>query len=119
MSLTCIVVPVPVDVRATQSSSSATVEVSWSPPTEGDVNITGYRIFYSNGENVSVPVVITSVGLRVDRNYSGKIVFLRSESDQLYSELVNVTVGKLKCFTFIILWSNSVSLLRIICSAIH
>ena len=96
MSLTCIVVPVPVDVRATQSSPSAPVEVSWSPPTEGDVNITGYRMFYSNGENVSVPVVITSVGLRVDRNYRGETVFLRSESDRLYSELVNVTVGKLQ-----------------------
>ena len=118
--LTCItVVPPPVDVRAIQSSSSAPVEVSWSPPTEENVNITGYRMFYSNGENVSVPVVITSVGLRVDRNYSDEMVFLRSESDRLYSELVNVTVGKLKCFTFIILWSNSVSLLRIICSAVH
>ena len=95
--LTCItVVPPPVDVRATQSGSSAPVEVSWSPPTEGDVNITGYRMFYGNGENVSVPIDITSVGLRVDRNYRGETVFLRSESDQLYSELVNVTVGKLQ-----------------------
>ena len=90
------VVPPPVDAQATQSTSSAPVEVSWSPPTEGDVNITGYRVFYSNGENVLVPVVITSVGLRVDRNYSGEIVFLRSESGRLYSELVNVTVGKLQ-----------------------
>ena len=90
------VVPPPVDVRATQSSLSSPVEVSWSPPTAGDVNITGYRIFYSDaGENISVPIIITSLGLRVGGNYIGEIVFLRSESDQLYSELVNVTVGKL------------------------
>ena len=31
----------------------------------------------------------------MDRNYSGEIMFLHSESDQLYSDLVNVTVGKL------------------------
>ena len=86
----------PVDVRATQSSPSASVEVSWSFPNEGDVDITGYRIFYGSGENVSVPAVVTSVGLRVDGNYSGEIVFLRSESDQLYSDIVNVSVGKLQ-----------------------
>ena len=72
------------------------MEVSWSPPTEGDVDITGYRIFYGNGENVLVPTVVTSVGLRVGRNYSGEIVFLRSESDQLYSDIVNASVGKLQ-----------------------
>ena len=85
----------PVDVRATQSSSSAPVEVSWSPPIEGVVDITRYRIFYGSGENASVPTVITSVGLRVDGNYSGEDVLLRSESDWLHSELVNITVGKL------------------------
>ncbi len=85
----------PVDVRATQSSSSAPVEVKWSPPIEGDAAITRYRIYYGSGENISEPMVITSVGLMVNRNYSGEIVFLRSESGWLYSELVNVTVGKL------------------------
>jgi hypothetical protein len=87
----------PVDIQATQSSSFAPLEISWSPPIEGDVNVTGYRIFYGSGENVSEPTAIASVGLIVDRNYVGGIVFLRSESyNGLYSELVNITVGKLK-----------------------
>ena len=39
---------------------------------------------------------ITLVGLKVDKNYIGRSVSIRSESDQLYSELINVsvTVGK-------------------------
>ena len=88
-------IPTPVDVWATQSSSSAPVEVmiSWSPPSDqGLFNITGYRIFYGSGQNVLVPTDATSIGLRVKE---GQTVFLRSESDQLYSELVNVTAGKL------------------------
>ena len=89
-----IVIPPPVDVRATQSSSSAPVEVSWSPPSDqGAYNITGYRIFYGSGQNVSV--VITSVSLRVNESYDGQVFFLRSESSQIHSELINVTVGKL------------------------
>ena len=92
----CTVILPPVAVQATQSSSSAPVEVSWSPPiSEGDVTVTGYRIFYSSGENASVPTIFKSVGLIVDRNYVGEIVFLRSESGWLYSELINVTVGEL------------------------
>ena len=91
-----IVIPPPVDVRATQSSSSAPVEVmiSWSPPTDqGAFNITGYRIFYGSGQNISIPSpVITSVSFKVN---GGKTMFLRSESGQIYSELINVTVGKL------------------------
>ena len=84
------------DVRATQSNSSATVEVSWSPPSDGAINITGYRIFYGSGQNISVPVVATSIGIRVNGSYhnNNQSVFLRSEADQLYSELVNVAVGK-------------------------
>ena len=72
------------------------MEVSWSPPThQGAFNITGYRIFYGSGENISVHKVATSIGLRVEGGYLHQTVFLRSESDQLSSELVNVTVGKL------------------------
>ena len=90
-----IVLPPPVDVRATQSSSSAPVEVSWSPPpVQGDFEITGYRIFYGSGQNISILSVLTSVGLVVSENYDGQTLFLRSESDQLFSEHVNVTVGK-------------------------
>jgi hypothetical protein len=88
----------PLDVRATQSGSSAPVEVSWSPPSDGANGITGYRIYYGNGQNVFVSsvTVITSVSLKVNANYIGQNVSIRSESDQLYSELVNVlvTVGK-------------------------
>ena len=86
--------PPPLNVRATQSSSSAPVEVSWSPPTDGASSITGYRIYYGNGKNVLVPsvTVITSVSLKVDGNYIGRNVSIRSEADQLYSELVNVSI---------------------------
>ena len=82
----------PVNVRATQSSSSASVEVSWSPPSDGAA--TGYRIFYGNGQNVLVSsvTVITSVSLRVDGNYLGKNVSIRSEADQLYSKIISVSV---------------------------
>ena len=84
----------PVNVVATQSGSSAPVEVSWSPPSDGANGITGYRIYYGNGQNVFVTsvTVITSVSLRVDENYIGQNVSIRSESDQLYSELINVSV---------------------------
>ena len=84
----------PLNVRATQSSSSAPVEVSWSPPTDGANSITGYRIYYDNGQNVFVSsvTVITSVSLKVDGNYIGQNVSIRSEADQLYRELVNVSV---------------------------
>lgn len=108
-----IVLPPPVDVRATQSSPSSPVEVSWSPPTDqGAFNITGYRIFYGcSGENVSMPAAATSIGLRVEGGYEHQRVSLRSESDDLYSELVNVTVGKVLivvCITIMALIQNVV-----------
>ena len=85
-------IPPPIDIRATQSNSSAPVEITWSPPIEyGSFNITGYRIFYGSGQNVFVPsvMIITSVGLKVNESYDGQTVFLRSESAQTYSEIVN------------------------------
>ena len=89
------VIPSPVDVLATQSSSSAPVEVSWGPPTDqGPFNITGYRIFYGSGQNALMPTDATSIGIKVKGGFDGQTVFLRSESDQLYSELVNVTIGQ-------------------------
>ena len=86
----------PLDVQATQSSSSAPVEVSWSPPTDGATTVTRYRIYYGNGQSVLVPSVtaITSVSLKVDGNYVGQNVSIRSEADQLYSELLNVSIIK-------------------------
>ena len=97
-----IVIPPPVNVRATQSSSSASVEVSWSHPTQdqGAFKITGYRLFYARGENMFVSKIATSIGLGVNKSFDGQTVFIRSESDKLYySELVNVTVGTGKLIT--------------------
>ena len=83
----------PLNVRATQSSSSAPVEVSWSPPTDGANIITGYRIYYGSGENILVPsVAVTFIGFRVNGNYVGQNISIRSEADQLYSELINASV---------------------------
>ena len=88
--------PPPLNVQATQSSSSAPVEVSWSPPSDGADIITGYRIYYGNGENTSVQTVATSIGLRVDGNYVGQNMSIRSEAGELYSELIStlVTLGE-------------------------
>ena len=96
MIITCTVIPPPVDVRATQSNSSAPVEVKWSQPSDYEMfYITGYRIFYGNdGQNVSVSEVVTSTGIRVNRSYNNDSVSLRSEAGQLYSELIVVQVGK-------------------------
>ena len=76
------------------SSAPATVDVSWSPPSNGANGITGYRIYYGNGQNVLVPLVtvITSVSLKVDRSYIGQNVSIRSEADQFYSESINVSI---------------------------
>ena len=48
---------------------------------------------------MSSVTIITLVGLEVDGNYVGQNVSIRSESDELNSELVNVsvTVGKYFC----------------------
>ena len=104
-----VVISPPVGVRATQSSSSAPVEVSWSSPSDqGPFKITGYRIFYGSGWNVSIPsIVITSVSLKLNESYDGHMVLLRSESGQIFSEHVNVTVGK-----FLIIFNVSKSSLR-------
>ena len=71
------------------------MEVSWSPPADRDINITGYRIFYSNGQNnISLPTAATSIGVRVNADYNNQSVFLRLEAGQLFSELISVRVGK-------------------------
>ena len=92
----------PVNVVATQSNSSAPVEVSWSPPSDGANIISGYRIFYGNGQNISVQVILSSsndvtltLRLRVNyTDYAGQTVSIRSEANQLYSELVNVSISR-------------------------
>ena len=82
----------PLNVQATQSSASAPVEVSWSPPSSGGTNITGYRIFYGNGENVSLPSAATYIGLVLKKDSVGETVSVHSEADQLASQLITVTV---------------------------
>ena len=68
------------------------MEVSWSPPSDGSATITAYRIFYGNGENVSVPSTITGIILSLNEDSVGETVSLRSEADQLTSQLINVTI---------------------------
>ena len=105
--------PPPRDVVATQSSSSAPVEVSWSPPSDGASGIIGYRIYYGNGQNVFVlsVTIITSVSLKVDGNYIGQNVSIRSEADQLYSELVDVSVTESKISIIIAIYLHAICII--------
>ena len=83
------------DVIAAQSNSSASVEVSWSPPSDAAPAIIGYRIFLGNGQNHLLPSYVTSIGLNSSQVGS---VSIRSESTQLPSALIAATVttaGKL------------------------
>ena len=74
------------------------MEVSWSPPSQsGSASITGYRIFFGSGQNVSVPSLVT--GIRVlaglNKDSVGETVSVRSESDHLASsEVINVTITR-------------------------
>ena len=80
------------DVLATQSSSSAPVEVSWSPPSVGANSVTGYRIFYGSGKSVLVPSYVTSVVLNFVDSIEVGFVSIRSESTQLPSELISASI---------------------------
>ena len=89
------------------------MEVSWSPPSSGATNITGYRIFYGNGKNLLLPSVniLGYVGLRTNKDSIGENVSIRSEANQLFSELVTVTVTVTmatvgRFFSKFILWQN-------------
>ena len=79
-------------VRATQSSSSAPVEISWSPPSDGATNISGYRIFYGNEESVVLPSIATAIDLKLDGDKVGQQLSIRSEREREFSELIHVTV---------------------------
>ena len=88
----------PMDVVATQSSSSAPVEVSWSPPSDATPAIIGYRIFFGNGQNLLVPSYVTRIVVNFMESSQIESVSVRSESTQLPSELITATVtaaGKL------------------------
>ena len=80
------------DVVATQSGSSAPVEVSWSPPSDGASSITGYRIYYGNQQNLLVPLYVTRIVLNFVESSQIESVSIRSESTQLPSELITATV---------------------------
>ena len=82
----------PLNEQATQASASAPVEASWSPPSGGMAGITGYRIFYGNGENVSVPSIITGIILTLSEHLIGQTVSIHSVADHLSSELITATI---------------------------
>ena len=82
------------DFVASQSSSYAQVEVSWSPPTNKANVITGYRIFYGSGQkfNLLVPSYVTRIVLSFIESTPVRTVSIRSESTQLPSELITAAI---------------------------
>ena len=81
----------PLNVQATRSSSSAPVEVSWSP--DQTPNITGYRVFYGSGQSIFVSFYVTRVVFNFVESQD-ETVSVRSESMHLLpSELINATVA--------------------------
>ena len=86
-------IPPPLNVQASQASPSDPVEVSWSTTSDGATTITGYRIFYGNGEkNISLPSAATSITFELNVNLIGQTVSLCTEAEQLASQCTNVTV---------------------------
>ena len=86
----------PLNMQATQASASASVEVSWSPPSGGTAIITGYRIFY-NGREIAffTPVKdVTSINLGQGTKV-GQVLSILAESSisQQPSELITVTIS--------------------------
>ena len=106
----------PMNVQASQSSTTAAVNVSWSPPSHGAAAITGYRIFFDGGDNVLVPSVVAFVGLAINDDVVGQTVSIRSEANEILSELINVTItGEISNnqYMYVPLWFN---IPRLICS---
>ena len=81
-------------MQATQASVSVPVEVSWSPPSGGAATITGYRIFYGHGLPTAAPSYVTRIILLsfLESLDDSKVVFIRSESVHLPSELISVVI---------------------------
>ena len=103
----------PLNVQATQSSASAPVEVSWSPPSSGATNITGYRIFCNGQDVVFLPATITGITLNLFEEdiKLGQQISIRSESSstvQLPSELISATI--LRKFNYHNYYCSSVDL---------
>lgn len=89
------------NVKASHDRASARIEVSWTLPAASEVgNVTGYRIFFDSGENLSISSwFVTSVGFAIDsvEIAIGDEISIRSESENeetLPSELVNATVSE-------------------------
>lgn len=92
------------DVQATQASVSAPVEISWTPPAysislnTSDQNVTGYRIFFDNGEDFLLPPIITYIGVLTRDVMIGQQISIHSEAELggqlIISELINVTVTR-------------------------
>ena len=69
------------------------VLISWSAPAAGGAEVTGYSIYYNSGgmlQNVIVDAAVYQYEL-LD-TLDNMMVYIRSESVQLPSELVNVSV---------------------------
>ena len=92
-------------MQATQASASASVEVSWSPPSGGAAAITGYRIFYDGRGIAFLPPTVlndfvTSINLNLGQETNGgQALSIRAESSmlQLPSEMITVTISSELC----------------------
>ena len=85
----------PLNVQASQASPPDPVEVSWSPPSYGATTITGYRIFFGNGRNVSVPLDITSISFNARHgnvSYIGQTVTVCTEAELLDNQCISTVV---------------------------
>ena len=93
------------NVKASKNIASARTEISWTLPVESeDSNVTGYRIFFDSGDNISISSwFVTSVGFTKDIVKVGEEISIRSESEDegiLPSEVVNVVVSETGNLTF-------------------
>ena len=82
----------PLNVQATQASDSVLVKVSWSPPSGGAANVTGYRIFYGDGKNMALDDNDLNASIHQCQIQNAS-VFIRAESAQLPSKLILLTVN--------------------------
>ena len=99
----------PVDVVATQSSSSPQCrEVSWSPPSSAAPTISGYKIFYGNGQSVLfLHIYVTHIVLNFVDSNQIESVSICSESTQLPSELITATVTTAGSSVLIIIYTKN------------
>ena len=86
----------PTDVEAVQTTLSGPTEISWSPPVDDGVIVTGYRIYYTlGGERMNISVVAGETQHSLDLDGAlpdGGELYINTESANLPSHLMNVTV---------------------------